>query len=58
MARHLHETGRVEEVLGRPVPVVLFDMDDPEEQIPLTAEANPPELVVDYLAWQRAQAAE
>ncbi|MFW6719885.1 hypothetical protein ACHZ98_06845 [Streptomyces sp. MAR4 CNY-716] len=58
VARHLHETGRVEEVLGRPVPVVLFDMDDPEEQIPLTAQANPPELVADYLAWQRAQVEE
>ncbi len=58
VARHLHGTGRVAEVLGRPVPVVLFDMDDPEEQVPLTAEANPPELVADYLAWQRAQSAE
>ncbi|MFW6694084.1 hypothetical protein [Streptomyces sp. MAR4 CNX-425] len=58
VARHLHETGRVEEVLGRRVPVVLFDMDDPEDQIPRTAAANPPEVVADYLAWQRAQVEE
>ncbi|MFC8225392.1 hypothetical protein [Streptomyces sp. NPDC057287] len=48
-ARHLHESGRIVEVLGRPVPVVLYDMFEPDAMFELTSAANPAELVTGFM---------
>ncbi|MFI0716349.1 hypothetical protein ACH4SK_38280 [Streptomyces inhibens] len=53
LARHLHSSGRITEILGRPVPIVLFDMYRAGYEETLTEAANPPEVVADYLAWCR-----
>ncbi|MFD0683329.1 hypothetical protein [Actinomadura fibrosa] len=52
VARHLHASGLVEEVMGRPVPIVLFDMFRPELEVELTRAANPSHLISDYTAFQ------
>ncbi|MFF9765300.1 hypothetical protein ACF1GT_01525 [Streptomyces sp. NPDC014636] len=49
-ARHLHDSGRLVEVLGQPVPVILYDMFDPDAMFELTAQANPAELVAEFMA--------
>ncbi|GCB46868.1 hypothetical protein [Streptomyces sp. NL15-2K] len=54
LARHLHDSGRIEQLFGRPLPVVVFDMDCPGWEIEATEAANPPELIEDFLTWQRA----
>ncbi|NGO10540.1 hypothetical protein G5C60_23835 [Streptomyces sp. HC44] len=58
LARHFHSSGLLKEVLGRPVPVQVFDMDRPGWEVEATEAANPPGLVADFLAWQRAAAGE
>ena len=50
LARHLHESGTVSKVFGRPLPVVVFDMDCPGWEEEATTAANPPELIKDFLA--------
>ncbi|POX56498.1 hypothetical protein C3489_04715 [Streptomyces sp. Ru71] len=57
LARHLHASGLIEKVLGRPLPVVVFDMDCPGWEVEATEAANPPELITGFLAWQHAQEA-
>ncbi|MGW7241745.1 hypothetical protein [Streptomyces sp. NPDC054804] len=54
LARDLHAGGRIEKVLGRPLPVVVFDMYRPGWEVEATEAANPPELIEEFLAWQRA----
>ncbi|MCO4696360.1 hypothetical protein LRR80_02418 [Streptomyces sp. RO-S4] len=54
LARHLHADGVVERVLGRPLPVVVFDMARPGWELHATRSANPPALIEDFMAWQRA----
>ncbi|WP_405797309.1 hypothetical protein [Streptomyces sp. NBC_01506] len=55
LARHLHTSGRLTAILGRPVPIVPFDMYRPGYEADLTEAANPPGVIVDYLAWARAE---
>ncbi|MGP3985294.1 hypothetical protein [Streptomyces sp. 3N207] len=50
LARQLHADGDLVRALGRPVPVVLYDMFAPDEMFVLTRAANPPELVADFLS--------
>nr|WP_240982294.1 hypothetical protein [Streptomyces sp. S3(2020)] len=54
LARHLHADGVIEKTFGRPIPVVVFDMDCPGWEIHATEYANPPELTEEFMAWQRA----
>ncbi|WP_406439346.1 hypothetical protein OHB00_30170 [Streptomyces sp. NBC_00631] len=54
LARDLHDSGRIEKVLGRPLPVVVFDMYCPGWEVEATRAANPPELIEEFLAWQWA----
>ncbi|MFF2641157.1 hypothetical protein ACFVUB_15075 [Streptomyces niveus] len=55
VARHLHASGKLTEILGRPVPIVPFDMYRAGYEPELAEAANPPEVLTDYLAWARAQ---
>lgn len=51
-AKHLHSSGLVQKVLGREVPIVLFDMFRPIEP-DATQAANPAHLVpADYVTFQ------
>jgi hypothetical protein len=50
LACRLHADGTIVETLGRPVPIVLYDMFAPGEEFALTKAANPPELVEGYLS--------
>jgi hypothetical protein len=54
LARHLHADGVIEKTFGRPLPVVVFDMDCPGWEVHATEYANPPELIEEFMAWQRA----
>ncbi|MBO8191063.1 hypothetical protein ITI46_05030 [Streptomyces oryzae] len=49
-ARHLHAEGHLVRALGRPVPVLLYNMFDPDAMFSLTEAANPPELVAEFLS--------
>lgn len=49
-ARHLHDSGTIAAVLGAPVPVILYDMFDPDAMFALTAAANPAEIVGEFMA--------
>ncbi|PSL00237.1 hypothetical protein CLV63_102364 [Murinocardiopsis flavida] len=51
LARHLHTSGRLAAALGRPVPVVVFDMDRRGFEAAATAAVNPPDLVSAFLTW-------
>ncbi|MEV0170882.1 hypothetical protein AB0I00_07120 [Streptomyces sp. NPDC050803] len=53
LARHLHADGPIQRVFGRPLPVVVFDMYCPGWEVEATEAANPPELIEDFLTWQR-----
>ncbi|MFG3259096.1 hypothetical protein [Streptomyces sp. NPDC048172] len=50
VARRLHEGGHLVAALGRPLPIVLYNMFDTEAMFALTRAANPPELVEEFLA--------
>ncbi|MFD5266261.1 hypothetical protein [Streptomyces sp. NPDC058335] len=50
LARHLHASGTTERIFGRPLPVVVFDMDCPGWEEEATRAANPPDLIEDFLA--------
>jgi hypothetical protein len=50
VARQLHTDGHVAGALGRPLPVILYDMFDPDAMFALTKAANPIELVAEFLA--------
>lgn len=55
LARRLQADGRIVEILGRPLPVILYDMFDPDSMFALTRAANPPELVADFLTMDSAE---
>ncbi|MEV8020371.1 hypothetical protein AB0O76_29335 [Streptomyces sp. NPDC086554] len=50
LARELHTEGHLVRALGRPLPVILYDMFAPDEMFALTRAANPPELVAEFLS--------
>ncbi|MGP3933381.1 hypothetical protein [Nonomuraea sp. KM88] len=50
LARRLHADGRIVGTFGRALPVVLYDMFNPDEMFALTRAANPAELVAEFLA--------
>ncbi|MFF8867731.1 hypothetical protein ACF08B_37450 [Streptomyces sp. NPDC015139] len=53
-ARHLHDSGLLVQVLGRPAPVILYDMFDPDAMFALTRNANPAELASEFLTMDPA----
>ncbi|MCX5332165.1 hypothetical protein [Streptomyces sp. NBC_00140] len=55
LARHLHADGVIEKTFGRPIPVVVFDMDCPGWEVHATEYANPPGVIEEFMAWQQAQ---
>ncbi|MDG4864254.1 hypothetical protein P8605_39545 [Streptomyces sp. T-3] len=50
LARQLQSDGRIAATLGRPLPVILYDMFDPDAMFALTRAANPAELVGEFLS--------
>ncbi|MFF7456033.1 hypothetical protein [Kitasatospora sp. NPDC008115] len=51
LARDLNTSGTVERIFGRPLPVVVFDMDSPGWEEEATMAANPPDLIADFLTY-------
>lgn len=56
LARRLHTERSLTVHLGRPVPVILYDMFRPDEMFALTEAANPVGLVTEFLAEDPARA--
>ena len=50
-AQQLHRAGVVEEVFGRPQPIVIHELEYCDEIARQTAEANPPGLADAFVAW-------
>ncbi|MGW0824263.1 hypothetical protein [Streptomyces sp. NPDC002845] len=48
-ALRLRADGCLSKVLGRPVPIVLFDMDRPGWETEATRAANPPDVIEDFM---------
>jgi hypothetical protein len=55
LARDLHRVGEIEKAIGRPVPVLVHELEYYEQVAQLTEAANPPGLAEDFLAWIREQ---
>ncbi|MFF3699525.1 hypothetical protein [Streptomyces sp. NPDC002221] len=53
LARHLHDDGVIENTIGKPVPVILHELEYYEGIARRTEAANPPELADDFTAWVR-----
>jgi hypothetical protein len=53
LARALHATGIIEQSLGRPVPVLVHDLEYYEQIARRTETANPPGLALDFTTWVR-----
>ncbi|MEU3830732.1 hypothetical protein AB0F36_36425 [Streptomyces sp. NPDC029080] len=48
--RHLHDSGRIVRALRRPVPVILYDMFDPDAMFELTLRPIQRSSVADFPA--------
>ncbi|MER6400844.1 hypothetical protein ABT263_33110 [Kitasatospora sp. NPDC001603] len=53
LARHLHDDGVIENTIGKPVPVILHELEYYEGIARRTEAANPPGLAEDFMAWVR-----
>jgi hypothetical protein len=53
LARTLHETKIIEAAIGRPVPVIVHELEYYEEIARRTELANPPGLADEFTAWVR-----
>lgn len=53
LARDLHNDGVIESVIGRPVPVILHELEYYERIARRNEAANPPGLADDFTAWVR-----
>jgi hypothetical protein len=50
VAKRLHETGVIARIFGRPIPIVIHDLEYSAESIEATRSANPAGLAAEYLA--------
>lgn len=53
VATTLHETGAIVAVFGRQVPIIVHELEYYDEIADQTANANPPGLVEEFVAWVR-----
>lgn len=51
VARRLHETGVVESVFGRSIPILVHELEYYDEIAEQTASANPPGVAAAFVAW-------
>jgi hypothetical protein len=51
LARHLHDSGIIERAFGKPVPVILHELEYYDAIAHRTEAANPPGLADDFTAW-------
>ncbi|WP_328327379.1 hypothetical protein OHA70_00795 [Kribbella sp. NBC_00382] len=49
--RRLHDEGVIEKVFGRPIPVLVHELEYQPHHADWAIAGNPPELVADYVAW-------
>ena len=55
VAQRLHDSGLIVELFGRPIPIVIHELEYDDEIADQTAAANPPALVDDFVAWVRGE---
>lgn len=53
LARHLHDDGVIESAIGKPVPVIVHELEYYDGIARRTEAANPPGLADDFTAWVR-----
>lgn len=53
LARALHATGVINDSLGRPVPVIIHELEYYEQIAQRTEAANPPGLTNEFTSWVR-----
>ena len=53
VARRLHDDGVIARVFGRPIPVLLHELEYYEAIVEVNRRANPPELLTGFEAWIR-----
>jgi hypothetical protein len=53
VAKHLHDQGIVEQAFGRPVPILVHELEYYEQIAKQTEEANPPGLADEFAQWVR-----
>jgi hypothetical protein len=51
IGRLLHSRGLIERTFGRPIPVIVHELEYYEEIAAQTELANPPNLASDLVAW-------
>lgn len=54
VARSLHDRGVVVAVFGRPVPIVVHELEYYDQIATQTTQANPPGLAAEFVAWVRS----
>jgi len=55
LARHLHATGLIDKTFGRPIPVLVHELEYYDAIANQAATANPPSVAADFIAWVRNQ---
>ncbi|SHH17171.1 hypothetical protein [Massilia sp. CF038] len=55
IARNLHTSGLIERRFGRPIPVIVHELEYYDEIVEQTAAANPPGLSAEFSAWVAGQ---
>jgi hypothetical protein len=53
-ARHLHDDGVISRTFGRPIPILIHELEYPDWVADLTEDANPPGLADTFTTWTRA----
>lgn len=51
IVRDVHASGLVEEIFGRPIPVLIHELEYYDEIVEQNRRANPPGLTDDFTAW-------
>ena len=54
-ARELHAEGVISTTFGRPIPVLIHDLEYPAWVADLTGDANPPGLAETFTTWVRSR---
>lgn len=49
--RQLHASGLITELFGRPIPIILHDLEYHEGTVDLTSAANPPDVIQPFVEW-------
>ena len=51
LARHLHAIGLIDKTFGRPIPVLVHELEYYDAIADQAAAANPPGVAADFITW-------